>query len=98
MNGRNYSQLAVFSPGASPNQGSRAADDFSIKGNRTFQNVYLIDSIDNNNYILGVATSSTQAIRPSIDANQVFKVETANYSSQFGHAAGGVISVSIKSS
>ncbi len=97
LNGRNYSQLAVLAPGAVPNQGSRATDGFSLNGNRTFQNVFLIDGIDNNNYILGVDTDSTQAIRPSIDAIQEFKLETANYSAEFGRAAGGVISVSIKS-
>ncbi len=97
LNGRNYSQLATLAPGVTPNQGSRATDGFSINGNRTFQNVFLIDGIDNNNYILGVDTNSTQAIRPSIDAIQEFRLETANYSAEFGRAAGGVISVSIKS-
>lgn len=97
LNGRNYSQLAVLAPGAMPNSGSRATDGFSINGNRSFQNVFLIDGVDNNNYILGVDTNSTQAIRPSIDAIQEFKVEAANYSAEFGRAAGGVISVSIKS-
>ncbi|MCC6393046.1 MAG: TonB-dependent receptor [Bryobacterales bacterium] len=97
LNGRNYSQLAVLTAGATPNWGgSRAADGFNINGNRTFQNVYLIDGIDNNNYILGVDTNTAQAIRPSVDAIQEFKVETADYSAEFGHAAGGVISVSIK--
>ncbi len=97
LNGRNYSQLAVLAPGATPNPGSRATDGFSINGNRTFQNVFLVDGVDNNNYILGVDTNSTQALRPSIDAIQEFKLETANYSAEFGRAAGGVISVSIKS-
>jgi hypothetical protein len=95
--GRNYSHLAVLAPGATPNSGSRAADGFSLNGNRTFQNVYLIDGIDNNNYILGVDTNSTQAMRPSVDAIQEFRVETSNYSAEFGRAAGGVISVSTKS-
>jgi hypothetical protein len=97
LNGRNYSQLATLAPGVTPNAGSRATDGFSINGNRTFQNVFLVDGIDNNNYILGVDTNSTQALRPSVDAIQEFKLETANYSAEFGRAAGGVISVSIKS-
>ena len=97
LNGRNYSQLALLMPGATPNSGSRATDGFSLNGHRTFQNVYLVDGVDNNNYILGVDTNSTQALRPSIDAIQEFKVESANYSAEFGRAAGGVISVAIKS-
>lgn len=97
LNGRNYSQLALLMPGATPNPGSRAADGFSLNGQRSFQNVYLVDGVDNNNYILGVDTNSTQALRPSIDAIQEFKVESANYSAEFGRAAGGVINVAIKS-
>ncbi len=97
LNGRNYSQLALLMPGAVPNYGSRASDGFSLNGQRTFQNVFLVDGVDNNNYILGADTGSTQAIRPSVDAIQEFKVDSASYSAEFGRAAGGVISVSIKS-
>jgi len=97
LNGRTYSQLVLLIPGATPNQGSRATDGFSLNGNRTFQNKFLVDGLDNNNYIAGVDTGSTQAIRPPVDAIQEFKVESANYSVQYGQAAGGVISVAIKS-
>ncbi len=97
LNGRNYSQLVVLAPGATPNPGSRTADGFSLNGNRLFQNSFQVDGADNNNYIFGVDTNSTQALRPSVDAIQEFKVETANYSAEYGRAAGGVISVAIKS-
>jgi hypothetical protein len=97
LNGRTYSQLVLLMPGATPNQGSRASDGFSLNGNRTFQNKFLVDGLDNNNYIAGVDTGSTQAIHPSVDAIQEFKVESANYGVQYGQAAGGVISVAIKS-
>jgi hypothetical protein len=97
LNGRNYAQLATLAPGATPNPGSRTADGFSLNGNRLFQNLFLVDGADNNNYIFGVDTNSTQALRPSVDAIQEFKVETANYSAEFGRASGGVISVAIKS-
>jgi hypothetical protein len=97
LNGRNYSQLALLMPGATPNQLPRAADGFSLNGNRALQNKFLVDGLDNNNYIAGVDTGSTQAIRPSVDAIREFKVESANYSAQYGQAAGGVISVAIKS-
>ncbi|MBO0863088.1 MAG: TonB-dependent receptor [Chloracidobacterium sp.] len=97
LNGRNYSQLAALAPGATPNPGSRTADGFSLNGNRLFQNSFQVDGADNNNYIFGVDTNSTQALRPSVDAIQEFKIETANYSAEYGRAAGGVISVAIKS-
>jgi hypothetical protein len=97
LNGRNYSQLALLMPGATPNQLPRAADGFSLNGNRTLQNKFLVDGLDNNNYIMGVDTGSTQVIRPSVDAIQEFKVESANYSARYGQAAGGIISVALKS-
>jgi hypothetical protein len=97
LNGRNYSQLALLALGATPNQGSRASDGFSLNGNRTLQNKFLVDGLDNNNYIMGVDTGSTQAIRPSVEAIQEFKVESASYGAQYGQAAGGVITVAIKS-
>ncbi|HEY6119429.1 MAG TPA: TonB-dependent receptor [Pyrinomonadaceae bacterium] len=97
LNGRNYAQLVLLMPGAIPNQGSRTTDGFSLNGNRTLQNKFLVDGLDNNNYITGIDTGSTQAIRPSVDAIQEFRVESANYNVQYGQAAGGVISVAIKS-
>ncbi|MBI1748884.1 MAG: TonB-dependent receptor [Acidobacteria bacterium] len=97
LNGRNYSQLALLAPGAVPNPTPGATDGLSLNGSRAYQTSFLIDGVENNNYILGSSNDSTQAFRPSIDAIQEFKVETANYSAEFGHAAGGVINVSIKS-
>jgi hypothetical protein len=97
LNGRNYSQLVLLMPGATPNRLSQAADGFSLNGSRTMQNKFLVDGLDNNNYLLGLTTGSTQAVHPSVDAIEEFKVESANYSAQYGQAAGGVISVAIKS-
>lgn len=84
-------------PGATPNRLTQAADGFSLNGSRTTQNKYLVDGLDNNNYLLGLTTGSTQAIHPSVDAIQEFKVESANYSAHYGQASGGVIIVAIKS-
>lgn len=97
LNGRNYTQLVALMPGATPNQGSRASDGISLNGNRTLQNTFLIDGVDNNNYIFGVDTGSTQALRPSVDAIQEFRVESANFSAEYGRAAGGIINLTIKS-
>jgi hypothetical protein len=98
LNGRSYTQLALLSPGATPNPGSRLrSDGVNINGNRALQNDFLIDGLDNNNYLFAAAGGSGQAIRPSVEAIQEFKVETANYGVEYGRAAGGVIAVVIKS-
>jgi hypothetical protein len=93
LNGRNYAALAVLAPGTAPSP--KGADAFHVNGNRGFQNNFLIDGLDNNYDLFGAATT-THVMRPSIDAIHEFTVATANYSAQYGRAAGGVINLAIK--
>jgi len=97
LNGRIYSQPALLTAGAVPNPNSRATDGFNLNGNRTFQNNFLLDGMDNNIHIGGAGTGSTQTLRPALEAIQEFKVDSANYSAEYGRAAGGIISVATKS-
>lgn len=97
LNGRDYTQLVTLTPGASKNSYSRAGNGFSLNGSQTFENTMLINGIDNNDYILGADSANINAITPSVDAIQEFKVETSNYSAEYGRSAGGIVSVSIKS-
>jgi hypothetical protein len=97
LNGRNYTQLMALAPGAQPNPRSRAADAVQLNGQRAFQTTYLIDGMDNNNYIIGADSGTTQAVRPSIDAIQEFRVESSNFSAEYGRSSGGVVNVAIKS-
>lgn len=97
LNGRNYFQQVALAPGAVRNPASRPADGFNLNGQRTWQNSFLIDGLDNNNYILGGGTGSIQAIRPSLDAIEQVTIDSATYGAEHGRAAGGVISVVTKS-
>ena len=97
LNGRDYTQLVTLGAGAAPNSYSRAKNGFSLNGSTSFQNTILLDGIDNNNYILGTDTGNINALTPSVDAVQEFKVEAGNYGAQYGRAAGGVVIVTIKS-
>ena len=100
LNGRNYAQLILLSPGTVASPSGRftgGRDGMILNGSRSLQSNFLIDGLDNNNYLFGVAGATTQAVRPSVDAIQEFKVETANYGAQHGRGAGGVVSVVIKS-
>ncbi|HZT36605.1 MAG TPA: TonB-dependent receptor [Bryobacteraceae bacterium] len=97
LNGRDYTQLVTLGAGAAPNSYSRAKNGFSLNGSQTFQNTMLLDGIDNNNYILGTDTGNINALTPSVDAIQEFRVESGNYGAQYGRAAGGVVIVSVKS-
>jgi carboxypeptidase family protein len=51
LNGRDYNQLALLSPGVLPSTPRLAAVNFkgaiNVNGNRTFNNVFLLDGVDN---------------------------------------------------
>lgn len=97
LNGRDYTQLVTLAAGSAKNSYSRAGNGFTLNGSQSFENTMLINGIDNNNYILGGDSANMNAVTPSVDAIQEFKVETSNYSAEYGRSAGGVVSVSIKS-
>ena len=98
---RNYNQLALLTPGAvttSPGAFSNSGlSTFNsgrpdINGNREQANYYLLDGIDNNEFV-----DNNVAFSPSVDALEEFNVITNNPDAEFGHFLGGVISASIKS-
>ena len=97
LNGRNYIQLATLAAGTSPSQRSTERNTFVSNGARPIQNSYLLDGIDNKNKIVGFDSSSAQSIEVNVDALQEFKVQTSNFSAEFGQSAGAVVNVSIKS-
>lgn len=97
LNGRDYTQLVTLSPGAAPNPNSRASNGFSLNGGSTLQTQITLDGTDNTNRGIGTDTANVNVISPSIDAIQEFKVETANYSAQYGRSAGGVVVATLKS-
>ncbi len=96
LNGRDFLQLAVLTPGVQPvvegsnlegQQGSMHAN-----GAREEFNNFLLDGVDNNDI-----ANAQLIIVPGIDSVQEFKVQTSSFSAEFGRAAGGLINVSTKS-
>lgn len=97
LNGRDYLQLALLTAGTNvPPPGARFAG-FSASGFRVSQNNYLLDGMDNNSNQQAAQGRSPQVISPSVDAIQEFKVQTSNYSAEFGRNVGGVVNLTIKS-
>jgi len=96
LNGRNYIQLALLSSGAIDPLGGRAGG-FSSGGMRITENNYMLDGVDNNNVQIANQGRQAEAVRPSVDAIQEFKVSTNSFSGEYGRAMGGVVNVSIKS-
>ncbi|WP_223295349.1 TonB-dependent receptor [Granulicella mallensis] len=102
LNGRAYADLAALVPGVRRSlleNGTDSSRDasFNVNGMRSEQNNFLLDGLDNNSYGTSNQGFSNQALPPSPDAIDEFKVQTDNYSAEFGRAPGAVINVSIKS-
>ena len=102
LNGRAYADLAALVPGVRRNLLENTTDSsrdasFDINGQRSEFNNFLLDGLDNNAYGTSNQGFSNQSIPPSPDAIDEFRVETDNYSAEYGHSAGGVINVSIRS-
>ncbi len=102
LNGRAYADLAALVPGVRRNvleNGTDSSRDasFNVNGQRSEFNNFLLDGVDNNAYGTSNQGFSNQAIPASPDAISEFRVETDNYSAEYGRSAGAVINVSIRS-
>lgn len=97
---RNPIFVAQLTPGVVPaEQGSRGANkgDFSANGQRSQQNNYILDGVDNNAVLVDIPNGASYVIKPVPDALSEFKVQTSNYNAEFGRGAGAVVNMSIKS-
>jgi hypothetical protein len=99
LNGRNFSQLALLMPGVStpdPNSFTEPKNFGSgrpyVNGQREQENNYMLDGVDMNEPI-----DNLLPYQPSPDALAEVRVETNNYSAEFGNVAGALIGSMIKS-
>jgi hypothetical protein len=98
LNGRDYQQLALLAPGVVYSRTQNfVTDAFSANGANMLQNQFLMDGMDNTNYLYGVVTASNEIVKPSIDAIQEFRTETQAFSAEFGGGAGAKVVVTTKS-
>ena len=100
LNGRNFAQLAQLGVGVVPSEpGSRVSGTFgfSVDGARALQNNFLLDGIDNNSNLGDILNESSYVIQPPVDAIEEFKVQTNDYSAEFGRGNGAILNAVIKS-
>ena len=98
LNGRSFQRLAWLSAGVAPNTLGRDRDSgFNSHGQQFTQNSFQIDGIDNFNHAMGIQDLKLQAVVPALDAVAEFKVQTSNYSAEFGRNSGAVLMINIKS-
>jgi len=101
LNGRNFTFLAQLVAGVTPMQlddrGLRASGSFAANGTTYQQSNYILNGIDNNNTQPDLVGGTTFAVLPPIDSLEEFKVQTSNYSAEFGRAGGAVVNATLKS-
>ena len=101
LNGRNFTFLAQLAAGVQSSQadtrGNAASGAFSANGLRPAQNNYLLDGIDNNSNAVDFLNGTNYAVLPPLDAISEFKVQTADFSAEFGRSAGAVLNATTKS-
>lgn len=97
--GRNTYALAMLVPGVRPSAGVNnvvidqiSTVAYSINGQRSNSNEFLLDGAPNS-----AAAQNQPVINANPDMVQEFKVETNNFSAEYGRAAGGVFNVVTRS-
>lgn len=112
LNGRSFQDLILLTPGVvtqSPqsSQAAGAYGDFSINGQRTESNYYMVDGVSANtatgvngglasaasggNVSSSTILGTTQSL-VSVDALQEFRVNSSSYSAEYGRTPGGQLS------
>jgi hypothetical protein len=100
LNGRQFLQLALLSPGVSSGgiavqQNSLRQGEIggiSVAGSRTNDSAYLLDGVVNTD-----PDYNALSYVPSVDAIAEFQVQVAQYSAEYGRASGGQINVITRS-
>ena len=102
LNGRNYADLTLLVPGVrkslleNQSDSSREAS-YNINGQRAESNNFILDGIDNNAQGTSNQGFSNQVVQITPDAVAEYRVETSNYSAEYGRASGGVINATTRS-
>ncbi len=102
LNGRNYLQLGLLTPGTAPAYGSRADNNgvggFTAVGAHGVQVSIYLDGANNDSIASGGEVGyQVQAVTPPIDAINEFAVITDNNSAEYGVRMGGTVIASLKS-
>ncbi len=96
LNERNFLSFALLVPGGQmPSEGSQNSTQggaISVNGAREQSNSFLLDGVDNNDPYI-----NQYVVLPSVEAIQEFKVQSGDYSAEFGRTAGAQVNVVLKS-
>lgn len=109
LNGRDWIQLATLQPGVVGGIGQQSASSFTnsraargngvamtISGNRPTGNVFLVDGLVVNDQA-NASPGSGLNVNLGVEAIREFRVQTDEYSAQYGRSTGGVVTAVFKS-
>jgi hypothetical protein len=96
LNERNFLTFALLVPGGQmPVDGSINSTQggaISVNGAREQSNNFMLDGVDNNDLYI-----NQYSVLPSVEAIQEFKVQSGNYSAEYGRSGGAQINLVLKS-
>lgn len=112
LNGRSFQSLLELTPGVvmTPSQVTHPGQ-FSVNGQRTNSNYFILDGVSANSGTTPIATSSQQAAGSlpsttviggftnlaSVDELEEFRIQTSTFAPEFGRTPGGQISLNSRS-
>jgi Carboxypeptidase regulatory-like domain len=103
LQSRDWTTLGLLASGTSTTGGSNNSE-FNVSGLDWTQNDFRLDGIDDNVEVYGAGSitgasgnNGYTAIVPPPDAIQEFKLQSGNFSAEFGHSTGGIVNAAIKS-
>jgi outer membrane receptor protein involved in Fe transport len=96
LSGRNFADLGLLTPGVTTRgqatSSGATGSTFVVHGQRNDANNFQLDGVAN----VSLGGNTLQA-RPNVDAVQEFKIQTSNFSAEFGRNAGSIVTVVTKS-
>jgi hypothetical protein len=92
LNGRDFNDLSFLTPNVVPAAQGGAGSALNINGARADNTNFIIDGFNDQN-----PKGAAAQARPNIDALQEFKMQTGNFSAEYGRLAGGVVNMVLKS-
>src|SRR5882762_11009502 len=98
LNVPNVFALGLLAGNTTEVYGMGTNQTFAAGGGRFSGNEIILDGISNNTTSNNGSIGRNSVLyTPSVDAMEEFKVKTNNFSAEFGHSAGAVVSATIKS-
>ena len=89
QNGRNAFSLALLAPNV---YGALGSTTYSVAGNPSVNNNYLLDGVQNND-----RTTGSPTLKPAEDGVQEFRILTGQYGAEYGRQSGGQVVMTTKS-